>query len=125
MLLGSVGVLALGLAAIGLYGVLAFNVSRRTREIGIRMALGAQPEGVLVLILRDAMSLVAVGLVVGLALSWAASGALGSLLIGIVPMDPMAYAIAVGVLVAAAALASLIPARRASRLDPLVALRLN
>ncbi|MDQ3171658.1 MAG: ABC transporter permease [Acidobacteriota bacterium] len=125
MLIGSVGVLALGLAAIGLYGVLAFNVSRRTREIGIRMALGAQPEGVLALIMRDAMSLVAVGLVAGLAMSWAASGALGSLLIGIAPLDPLAYALAVGVLVAAAALASLIPARRAARLDPLVALRLN
>lgn len=125
MLLGTVGALALGLAAVGLYGVLAFNVSRRTREIGIRMALGAQPQGVLALILRDAMALVALGLVVGLGLAWAASGALGSLLIGIAPLDPLSYAIAVAVLGGSAALASIIPARRAAKLDPLVALRAN
>ena len=122
-LIGTVGAVALALAAIGLYGVLAFNVSRRTREIGIRMALGARPEGVLALVLRDAMTLVAAGLAIGVGLSWAASGAIGSLLIGIAPLDPVSYIAAVLVLLAAALAASIVPARRASRLDPLIALR--
>jgi ABC-type antimicrobial peptide transport system permease subunit len=124
-MLGTVGAVALALAAIGLYGVLAFNVSRRTREIGIRMALGARPEGVLALIMRDAMALVGAGLVVGLGLAWAASGALSSLLIDVAPLDPASYAAAIIVLGAAAIAASIIPARRAAKLDPLVALRVG
>ncbi|HUF24644.1 MAG TPA: ABC transporter permease [Vicinamibacterales bacterium] len=123
MLLGMVGALALGLAAIGLYGVLAFNVSRRTREIGIRMALGARPESVLGLILRDALTLVAAGIVAGLAAAWTTSGALGSVLVGVAPRDPLAYGLAVVVLLGVATIAALIPARRAARLDPLAALR--
>ena len=122
-MIGTVGAVALALAAIGLYGVLAFNVSRRTREIGIRMALGARPEPVLGLVLRVAMTLVGAGLAIGVGLSWAASGTLSNLLVGVAPLDPVSYFAALLVLFGAALLASIIPARRAARLDPLVALR--
>jgi predicted permease len=121
----AVGFGALGtlLAAIGLYGVIAFSVSRRTREIGVRMALGAQPQGVLGLVMRQGFALAGVGLAIGLVLAGAAGTALSGLLYGITPFDPLAWALAVLTLLGAAALANFVPARRAMRVDPISALR--
>jgi putative ABC transport system permease protein len=117
------GVMALVLAAAGLYGVIAYSVSRRTREIGLRMALGARRAGVLGLVMRQGLGLAAVGIGVGLAGAAAAGGVLSSLLYGIGAIDPPAFAVAAGLLVAVAALATWVPARRAARVDPIVALR--
>jgi putative ABC transport system permease protein len=117
------GALGTLLAAIGLYGVIAFSVARRTREIGVRMALGAQPAGVLGLVMRQGFGLAGVGLVIGGVLAAAASSALAGLLYGITPFDPLAWALAIATLLAAAALANLVPARRAMRVDPMTALR--
>jgi predicted permease len=111
------------LAAIGLYGVIAFSVARRTREIGVRMALGAQPSGVLGLVMRQGFGLAAVGLALGAVLAAAAASALSGLLYGITPFDPVAWALAVVTLLGAAGLANLVPARRAMRVDPMTALR--
>ena len=117
------GAMALVLAAAGLYGVIAYSVSRRTREIGLRMALGARRAGVLGLIMRQGLGLVAVGVGLGLVGAAAAGGVLSSLLYGIGAIDPPAFALAAGLLVGVAALAAYVPARRASRVDPMVALR--
>ena len=123
MLLGVFGILALALASIGLYGVLAFSVAQRTREIGVRMALGAARGRVLHLILGEGMSVVAVGVLIGLIASLLSGRLLNRLLYGIGAADPISLAAASCTLLAAAALACYWPARRASRLDPLVALR--
>jgi ABC-type antimicrobial peptide transport system permease subunit len=120
--LGALGTL---LAAIGLYGVIAFSVSRRTREIGVRMALGAKPDGVLKLIMRQGLVLAALGVVVGGLLAAAAGQAISALLFGITPFDPVAWGLAIVVLFLAAGLANLIPANRAMRIDPLQALRME
>jgi putative ABC transport system permease protein len=114
---------ALALATVGLYGVLAFTVARRTAEIGIRMALGAQASDVQRMVVRQGMRMVAVALVLGLMAALAIARLLGSLLFGVSPLDPVTYVTVVGVLVLAALMACWIPSRRASRVDPAGALR--
>ena len=111
------------LAAIGLYGVIAFSVTRRTREIGVRMAIGADRRRVLGLIMRQGLVLAAVGAVAGMALAAAASQVLSRVLYGVGAFDPVAWATALGVLAGAAALANLVPALRAMRVNPVTALR--
>ena len=117
------GVLATLLTALGLYGVLTFSVARRTREIGIRMALGAQRADVFRMIMIRAIVLVGVGVAVGLAASFAFSRLLASLLFGVAPNNPLTLGIVSFGLIAIALLASYLPARRATKVDPLVALR--
>jgi predicted permease len=121
-LIGIFGVLAVLLAAVGLYGVIAFSVSRRVREIGIRKALGAESMAVVVMILRRGMALVVVGGVVGAALAGAGAQVLSSVLF-VGAFDPLSFAIAFLVLGGVAAFAHWLPARRAARVDPMVALR--
>lgn len=114
---------AMILAAIGIYGVIAYSVSQRTREIGIRMALGAQRQQMLGMVLRQSLALVAIGLVVGFLVALGATRLMGALLYGVGANDISTYAIVVVILGAAALLASYIPARRAMKVDPMVALR--
>jgi putative ABC transport system permease protein len=118
-----VGIVATILAAIGLYGVIAYAVARRTREIGIRMALGAAPGGVVAMVMRQGLTVTSFGVLTGVALSWPAARAISSGLYGVSAFDPIAWMSAVGVLLGSAALANYIPARRAARVDPSVALR--
>ncbi|HEY4218553.1 MAG TPA: ABC transporter permease [Gemmatimonadaceae bacterium] len=117
------GVAALGLASVGLYGVMAYLVAQRTHEIGIRVALGGQPSDVRRLVLRESMMLAATGVVVGTAITLAISGTLGKLLYGVSPTDPITYAAIAGLLLVVAGGAAYGPARRATRVDPMVALR--
>jgi predicted permease len=117
------GLLALLLAAIGLYGVMSFAVARRTSEIGIRVALGAQQGQVLWMVLRETMQLVAAGLCVGLPAALASTRLIRNQLFGLKPSDPFTISVATVVLVAVAVLAGYLPARRAARTDPMVALR--
>ncbi len=123
MLLTVFGVLALLLASIGLYGVASYSVAQRTREIGVRMALGAQPSSVLRLVLGHGLILVAVGLALGLVFAYTMAGFAKALVVGVNPHDPATYLVTAGVLGTVALLASYIPARRATRIDPLIALR--
>jgi ABC-type antimicrobial peptide transport system permease subunit len=119
----SFGAVALLLAAIGLYGVVSYTMSQRTREIGIRMALGAAQSDVMGMVLRQGFARVGIGLAFGVAGSAAASQLLGKFLYGLSPADPVAW-IGVSLVLSAVALAaSWLPARRASRVDPVVALR--
>jgi ABC-type antimicrobial peptide transport system permease subunit len=117
------GGLATVLAAVGIYGILAFAVARRTREIGIRMALGAEAADVLSLILRQTAAMVAAGLLLGAAAAAAISRLIASALYGVRPMDPLVIGGACAVLLLMALLASYFPARRAALTDPLAALR--
>jgi putative ABC transport system permease protein len=114
---------ALMLSAVGLYGVLAFTVARRTGEIGIRMALGATSAEIRRMVVRQGMRLVAIALAVGVIGALATGRLLGSLLFGVSPRDPLTYAVVLGMLTAVALLACWIPARRASGVDPAEALR--
>ncbi len=122
-LLSALAVLALILAAIGIYGVMSFIVARRTREIGVRMALGAQPIDVLGLMCRDAIQLMVTGVAIGLALSFSLSHVLTSMLYVVTPTDATTFVAVALTLTTSAALASYIPARRATRVNPIVALR--
>jgi putative ABC transport system permease protein len=117
------GALALLLAGIGLYGLMAYNVARRTQEIGVRIALGAARNNVLAMILRETLGLTSIGVVLGLGCSLAASQIVANLLYGVSAQDPETLAAAAAVLIAIAAVAGWIPARRAMRVDPIVALR--
>lgn len=117
------GVLALVLACIGLYGLLAYSVARRTKELGIRMALGAQQRRVIAMVVKAAIRLVAIGIALGLPAAWLASRWVESMLFGLTPTDPATIAGAAGLMISAALLAAYLPARRASRVDPMTALR--
>ncbi len=117
------GALATLLAAIGLYGVMSYAVARRTREIGIRMALGAEPSGVLWLVLSEVALLSAVGVFAGLLTAFFAARRVESQLFGLTPTDPITLGSAVALLLTVALLAGFVPARRATRIDPLLALR--
>ena len=123
MLAAAFGGLGTLLAAIGLYGVIAFSVARRTREIGVRMAIGAHPGTVLSMVMRQGFSIVGIGLAAGCLLAAGAASALRGLLYGITPFDPMAWGLALSAMIAAAGVANFVPARRAMRIDPLTALR--
>jgi putative ABC transport system permease protein len=122
-LCGFFGALAVLLAAIGLYGVISYTVAQRTNEIGVRMALGAQRSGVIGLILGEVAVLIGIGVVVGTGLTFAGSRATSSLLFGLKPRDPLTLVLAIAILAAIGFGASFIPARRATRVDPMVALR--
>ena len=122
-LTGFFGVLALVIGCVGVYGVMAFAVTRRTREIGIRMALGASRSGILGMVLRETLVLVAVGIALGVIAALEATRLISTLLFGLKPNDPLTIAGAALLMVAAAVFAGYVPAHRASRVDPVVALR--
>jgi predicted permease len=122
-LAGALGLLALALASIGMSGVFAYAVRQRTREIGVRMALGAHPGQVVRLVLTSNLRALAWGLASGLAGAFATTRLLKSMMNGVSPFDPIAYAGVFALLIAAAAAASALPARRAARIDPVTALR--
>jgi predicted permease len=117
------GLLATLLASIGLYGVMAFVVARRRKELGIRLALGAQPTGVIWMVMREVVALLAIGLAVGIPAAWALGRYVSGVLYGIQPNDPWIAGSTVAMLTVVSVLAGLIPAHRASRIDPILALR--
>jgi ABC-type antimicrobial peptide transport system permease subunit len=122
-LAGGFGALGLLLACVGLYGLLAYSVVRRTKEIGVRMALGAQARTVLWMVAKRALGLVAAGIAVGVPLAWVLSRKVQSMLFGLTATDPSVVASAVVLLAAAGLVAAYFPARRAARVDPMTALR--
>jgi predicted permease len=123
LLVGAFALLALLLAGIGIAGVLATSVSRRTQELGVRLALGARPQALLVMVLREGLTLAAIGLAVGWPVAWMLSRVMGSLLFEVQPRDPVAFAGAAALMGIVAAAASAIPAWRATRVEPIAALR--
>ena len=123
LLLGVFAAIALVLATLGIYSVISYSITLRTQEIGIRMALGARRSGILLMVLRSGMTLTLLGAAIGLAGAFALTRWMSSLLFGISASDPMTYVIVLLVSAGAALLACSIPARRATRVDPIVALR--
>jgi putative ABC transport system permease protein len=122
-LVGVFGLLALLLAAVGLYGVISYAVSQRTREIGVRMALGARANDVMRMVVKEAMTLVAIGMAIGWGLAAALSRLVASFLFSVGAMDALTFAAIPILLAVVALLASYLPARRAMKVDPMVALR--
>jgi ABC-type antimicrobial peptide transport system permease subunit len=123
LMIGLFGVLGLVISGVGIYGVMAYLVAQREREIGVRMALGASRGAVVGMVLRTAGVLVSIGLVIGGLAAWSLGGTAKAFLFRMNVTDPRVYATAIGALVVAALIASLVPARRAASVDPLVALR--
>jgi len=123
VMLAMAGFMALVLGIVGIYGVIAYAVSQRTREIGIRMALGAQPAGLRQMFVRHGLLLAGIGALLGLAAAAGLTRLMSSLLFGVTALDPVTYAGVAALLIAAAALASYLPARRATAVDPVEALR--
>lgn len=122
-IVGALGLIGLVLAAIGLYGVVSYTVAERTREIGIRMALGAQQSDATRLILRQGLALTGVGIAIGLVCAFYATRLLEGMLFGVSLRDPITFVAVIALMCAAALLASYVPARRAARVDPMVSLR--
>jgi putative ABC transport system permease protein len=122
-LMGLFGVLALVLAGIGIYGVVSYAVNQQRREFGVRLALGATPRDLLALVVRRGLVMVAIGLFIGIVCAWGVGRALGNMLYGIKPADPLTFAGVIAVLAAVGLLASCMPALRASRTEPVTALR--
>lgn len=122
-LAAAMGMIGLLLAVIGVYGIISYAVSHRTNEIGVRMALGARPPDILKMIFRQALFIVTIGVAAGVLLAAAASQGLATILLGVTPLDPLTYGAASVILAAIAFLAAYIPARRAVRVDPVIALR--
>jgi ABC-type antimicrobial peptide transport system permease subunit len=123
VMLGIAGTMALALGVLGIYGVISYAVSQRTREIGIRMALGAKKSELMWMFVRSALALTGVGMAIGLGAAAALMRLMRTLLFGISPLDPVTFIAVPVALVAAAALASYLPARRTTAVDPVVALR--
>jgi ABC-type antimicrobial peptide transport system permease subunit len=123
VMLGIAGVMALVLGIIGIYGVISYTVSQRNREIGIRLALGAQGGDVLQMVLRQGARMVLVGVAIGIGAALGLTGLMRSLLFGVTARDPMTFAAVAALLILVSLLASYIPARRAMLVDPIVALR--
>jgi putative ABC transport system permease protein len=123
LLLALFAAVALALATMGAYGVIAFSVSQRTRELGIRMALGAQPGDVVRMVVRGGLLVAGIGAAIGLGVAMTSTKVLQSLLYEVTPTDPITFVFIVGILMLAVTLASWIPARRAARIQPTVALR--
>ena len=120
---GVLGVLSLILACVGIYGVAAYNVSQRRREVGVRMALGARPRAILSMVLRQNLRAVAFGAGIGIASAAAFGRLLTSLLYGVEPSDPVALGATIAILLGMAVLATMGPARRAAQVDPAITLR--
>jgi ABC-type antimicrobial peptide transport system permease subunit len=125
LLLATAALLAMAIGAMGIYGVIAYLVSLRTREMGLRLALGARPADVRRLVTRHALLDTALGLLIGVSVAVASMRVLATLLFGVRPTDPVALGGAMVVVVVAAVMASWLPARRAAHLDPAIALRLE
>jgi putative ABC transport system permease protein len=125
LLIGLFGLLGIVIACVGIYGVIAYVVTLRTPEIGIRAALGAAPATILWSVLRMAVLYLAGGLAIGVPAAWSLGTFVSGFLFEVQPRDPWIYAAVVGVLAATGLLAALLPARRAARVDPLIALRLE
>ena len=123
LLLSGFAVLALVLAAVGIYGVIGYSVSQRTQEIGVRMAVGADRRSVMVMVIREGLLMALAGVAIGVGLALAAASRMSDLLVDVTARDPIAFAGAATLLVGVAVAASYIPARRATRVDPLTALR--
>jgi putative ABC transport system permease protein len=123
LLLTLFAVLALGLAAIGIYGVMAYLVNQGTRELGIRLALGAAPRDLLMLVVRQGMSVAATGMLLGLAGAFVLTRFMRALLFGVQATDPLTFTVIAAALAPVALLASYVPARRAAKTDPVVSLR--
>ena len=125
ILLGAFAISALLLAVVGIYGVVSYTVTQRTRELGVRMALGAGSADTLRLVLRRSMWLVGAGTIVGLVASIGLTRVMSGLLYEVSPLDPIVFISVASILTAAGLVASLIPARRATRVDPIIALRIQ
>jgi putative ABC transport system permease protein len=123
LLMGTFALVALTLAAVGVYGVLSYAVTQRTHEIGVRMALGARPAQVRLLVMGDGLLLAIVGMAVGLAGAFAVGDVLGALTFGVNPRDPLVFGTVTLVLAVVIVIAGYVPARRATRVDPLESLR--